>query len=165
MRTRGSVVRVGVTLAIALGVALMTAAPASAMTVKHSVHVAHFDVHWSCPGHDPVEHATTTVRITEFWAAGVRVRSIEHWLWRGRLENRETGQLMRDDGSWTIVSFFGPSGNRVVRSTTSGAVWRFTVPGEGIVVHQTGRLVVGDGEDFASTFGGSADSSPLCEFV
>ncbi len=165
MATRRSVVVVSATLAIALGLALATAAPASAMTVKHTVHVDQFDVHWGCPGHDPVEHATTTVRITEFWAAGVRVRSIEHWLWRGWLENRDTGELVRDDGSWTVVSFYGPSGNRTVRSTTSGAVWRFTVPGEGIVVHQTGRAVYGDDEEFTSAFAGFADSSALCAFV
>jgi hypothetical protein len=166
MLTRGSVVRAGLTLAIALGFALTTAAPASAMTVKHDVNVAHFDVHWACPGHDPVEHATTTVRTTEYWAAGVRVRSIEHWLWTGRLQNRQTGELVRDDGAWTIVSYYGPSGKHVVRSTTSGAVWRFTFPGEGIVVHQTGRIVFGDdGVDFASTFADSADSSALCAFV
>ncbi len=165
MAMRRSVVRVGVTLAIALGSALTTAIPARAMTVTHSVHVSEFDIHWSCPGRDPVEHATTTVRITEFWADGVRVRSIEHWHWSGRLENRDTGELLRDDGSWTVVSFYGPNGKRVVRSTTSGAVWRFTVPGEGIVVHQTGRAVYGDDEEFTSAFGGSADSSPLCAFV
>jgi hypothetical protein len=134
------------------------------MLVKHSVDVAQFDIHWACPGQDPVEHATTTVRTTEFWVAGVRVRSIEHWLWRGRLENRETGELVRDDGSWTNVLFYVASGKHVVRITTSGAVWRFTVPGEGIIVHQTGRSVAGD-EDFASTFGGSADTTALCAFV
>ena len=72
----------------------------------------------------------------------------------------------RDDGTWTTVSFYGPSGKHVVRTTTSGAVWRFTVPGEGIVVHQTGRIVFGDdGLEFASTFADSADTSALCAFV
>ena len=166
MLARGSVVRVGLTLTIAFGFALTTAAPAGAMTVKHEGDVSHFDIHWTCPGHDPVEHVTLTVHTTEFWAAGVRVRSIQHWLWRGRLQNRQTGELVRDDGGWTIALFYGPSGKRVVRSTTSGAIWRFTVPGEGIVVHQTGRIVDGpNGVEFASTFGGSADSSPLCAFV
>jgi hypothetical protein len=131
-----------VTLAIAMGFAMTTASPASAMVVKHSVDVAQFDIHWTCPGQDPVEH----------------------WLWRGRLENRETGELVRDDGSWTNVYVYGASGKHVVRVTTSGAVWRFTVPGEGIVVHQTGRSIAGD-QDFASTFGGFADTTALCAFV
>ena len=61
------------------------------------------------------------------------------------MENRDTGELLRDDGDWTVVLFYGPSGNRVVRLTTSGAVWRLTVPGEGIIVHQSGRLIrIGD---------------------
>ena len=166
MPTRGSVVRAGVALAIALVLGLPSAAQASATTVTHSVHVSQFDIHWTCPGRDPVEHATTTVRIAEFLADGVRVRSIEHWRWTGRVENRDTGELVRDDGSWTVVLFYGPSGNRVVRITTSGAVWRLTVPGEGIIVHQTGRLVrIGDDDEFTSTFGGRADSLPLCAFV
>jgi hypothetical protein len=165
MRTRGSLVRVGVTFSLVLALGLATAAPANASTVRHRVDVSHFDAHWPCPGRDPVEHATTTVHTTEFWVGGVRVRSIEHWLWKGRLENRETGALMRDDGAWTTVNTFGPTGKQVIRSSTSGAVWRFTVPGQGIVVHQTGRSVVGDAVEFASTFGGSADSSPLCAFV
>jgi hypothetical protein len=165
MRTRGRLVRVGVLLALILGLVLATAAPASALTVRESVDVARFDIHWPCPGRDPVEHATTTVRTTQFWAGGVRVRSIEHWHWSGLLENRETGEPVRDDGAWTTVSFYDPTGKRIIRSSTSGAVWRFTVPGEGIVVHQTGRRVVGDDVDFASTFGGSADSAPLCAFV
>lgn len=165
MRTHGPLVRVGITFTLVLGLALATAAPATASTVRHRVDVAHFDIHWTCPGRDPVEHATTTVRTTEFWVGGIRVRSIEHWLWRGRLENRETGALMRDDGAWTIVSYYGPAGHGVVRSVVTGSVWRFTVPGEGIVVHQTGRRVTQVGQNVESTFGGFADQSLLCSFV
>jgi hypothetical protein len=168
MPGRGSVVRVGVTLAIALVLGLPTAAQASAMTVTHSVHGSHYDIHWTCPGRDPVEHVTTIVRITAIWDDGVRVRQIEHWHWSGRVENRDTGALLRDDGDWTVVLFYGPSGNRVVRLTTSGVVWRLTVPGEGIIVHQSGRLIrTGDNRTdlFTSTFGARADPSPLCAFV
>jgi hypothetical protein len=168
MLTRGSIARLGVTLIVAVGFALTTAAPANAMVVTHRVEVALFDVHWSCPGRDPVEHATTTVRITEFRTDGVRVRQIEHWHWTGRVEDRDTGDMLRDDGDWTVVLFYGPSGKRVVRLTTSGVVWRLTVPGEGIIVHQSGRLIrAGDNETdlFTSTFGGRADPSPLCAFV
>jgi len=165
---RGSVVRVGVTLVIALVLGVPTAAQASAMTVTHSVHVSQYDIHWACPGRDPVEHVTTTVRITAFWVDGARVRQIEHWHWTGRVENRDTGELLRDDGDWTVVLFDGPSGNRVVRITESGVVWRLTVPGEGIIVHQSGRLIrTGDNETdlFTSVFGGRADPSPLCAFA
>ena len=166
--TRGFVGRLGVTVAIALVLGLPTAVQSSAMTVTHSVHVSQRNIRWPCPGPDPVERATTTVRITEFWAGGVRVRSIEHWHWTGRVENRDTGEVLRESGDWTVVLFYGPRGNRVVRLTTSGVVWRLTVPGEGIIVHQSGRLIrTGDNETdlFTSTFGGRADSSPLCAFV
>jgi hypothetical protein len=159
---------VGVSLAVILGFGLTTATQANAMAVAHSVAIAQFDIHWSCPGRDPVEHATTTIRIAKFRADGVLVRQIEHWHWLGRVENRETGEILRDAGDWTVVLLYGPSGNRVVRLTTSGVVWRLTVPGEGIIVHQSGRLIrTGDNETdlFTSTFGGRADPSPLCAFV
>ena len=168
MLRRASVVRVSLTLAIALVLGLPTAAQASAMTVTHSVDGSQYDLHWACPGRDPVEHVTTAVRITAFWDEGVRVRQIEHWRWTGRVENRDTGELLHDDGDWTVVLFYAPSGNRVVRLTTSGVVWRLTVPGEGIIVHQSGRLIrTGDNATdlFTSTFGARADPTPLCAFV
>ena len=167
MPTRRSVFRVGLTLVIALCLALPTGAQASAMTVRHHVDVSRYDIHWACPGPNPVEHVTATVRITEFRIDGVRVRQIEHWQWTGRLEHRDTGKLLRDDGNWTVVLTYGPSGNRVVRLTTSGVVWRLTVPGAGMIVHQSGRLIrSGDGTDlFSSTFGARADESPLCAYI
>jgi hypothetical protein len=165
MGTRGRTVRISIVLALALVLPVLSTTPASAMTVKHLVNVERFDTHWGCPGPDPVEHATTTVRITEFWVGGVRVRSIEHWSWKGRVENRDTGELLRDDGAWTTVYAYSPNGHRVIRGATSGSVWRFTVPGVGIVVHETGRQVFGEGEDFTSTFGGFPDTSALCKYV
>jgi hypothetical protein len=135
------------------------------MTVRHRVIVSSFDVRWRCPGRDPVEHATTTVHRTVFWNGGVRVRVIEHTLWKGHIENRTTGALMRDAGSWTLTSTYAPNGRRIIRQATTGSVWRFTVPGEGIVVHQTGRQVIGQGQDFESAFGGFADSTLMCPFV
>src|SRR5262245_35671575 len=98
MPTRGSIVRLCGTLAVVLGLAPTFAAPSSAATVKHKVIVSTFDIHWTCPGRNPVEHATTTVHRTEVWVGGVRVRAIEHTLWRGHIENRDTGALMRDYG-------------------------------------------------------------------
>jgi hypothetical protein len=143
---------------------MLSMAPASAATVKHRVIVSNFDTHWECPGRDVIEHVTTTVHRTEFRVDGVRVRSIEHTLWKGHIVNRRTGASMRDEGSWTTVATYAPNGRRVLRLATNGSVWRFTVPGEGIVVHQTGRTVVGD-QDFESAFGGFADSSLMCPFV
>ena len=164
MSTRGSVVRVCLTLAIATGLTMLSTAPASAATVKHRVIVSNFDTHWECPGRDVIEHVTRIVHRTVFRVDGVRVRTIEHTLWKGHLQNRRTGALMRDDGSWTTVTTYASDGKRVVRVATAGSIWRFTVPGEGIVVHQTGRSVVGD-QDFESAFGGFADSSLMCPFV
>ena len=130
MYTRGSVVRVGVTLVIVLVLGLPTAAQASAMTVTHSVHVSHFDIHWTCPGRNPVEHAVTTVRITEFWADGVRVRQIEHWHWTGRVENRDTGELLRDDGEMDSRLVLWPE-----RQSRHSA---YDI-GRGVAAHRAGR--------------------------
>ena len=167
MLMRRSVVRLGFALVVVLVLGLPTADSAKAQTVRHHVDVSHFDVHWACPGPNPVEHVTTTARITVFRSNGVRVRQIEHWHWKGLVENRETGELLRDNGDWTVVLTYSPNGNRVTRLTTSGVVWRFTVPGDGIIVHQSGRLTRnGNGTDtFTSTFGAAADTSPLCAFV
>ena len=168
MPSLGCFFRVGVTLVIVLALGLPTSAQARARTVTHDVDVSHFDIRWACPGPNPVERVTTTVRTTVFRSDGVRVRQIEHWHWTGRVENRTTGQVLRDDGNWTVVLFYGPNGGRVVRLTTSGVVWHLTVPGEGIIVHQSGRLIrTGDNatDVFTSTFGGRADPSPLCAFV
>jgi hypothetical protein len=165
---RGSGVRVGITLAIALALGLPTAAQASAMTVTHGVGGSRYDIRWPCPGLDPVEHVTTAVRSTAFWDNGIRVRQIEHWHWTGRVQNPDGGEPLHDDGDWTVVLFYGPNGNRAVRLTTSGVVWRLTVPGEGIIVHQSGRLIrTGDNATdlFTSTFGARADPSALCAFV
>jgi len=138
------------------------------MSVRHHVEVSHYDVQWPCPGPNPVEHVTTTARITEFWSDGARVRQIEHWHWMGRVQNRDTSDFLRDDGDWTVVILYGRGGNRIERIFVSGVVWRVTVAGEGIVVHQSGRLIrTGDNKTdlFASTFGTRADPSPLCAFL
>ena len=73
MLSHRSVVRAAGLLIVVVGVVATTAAPAAAFTVVRKVDVSTFDVHWSCPGRNPVEHATTTVRIIEFRAGGVRI--------------------------------------------------------------------------------------------
>ena len=167
MPRRRSLVRVGITLVIALALGLPTASQASAMTVTHSVRVSQYDIHWACPGRDPVEHATTTVRITAFWTDGVRVRQIEHWHWTGRVENRDTGELLRDDGDWTVALFYGPQ--RQPRRSPYDI-------GRGVAAHRPGRRhhrppnrtphsCRRRTDLFTSTFGGRADPSPLCAFV
>jgi hypothetical protein len=155
-------------LTIALGVAgaliTLIASPVAALTVSHETNSYTATIPWSCPGRDPIEQYTLTTRTTTFSVGDKRVRVMDHSQWRGWITNRETGELIRDDANWTNVYVF--EGKHLVRAVQTGAVWRFTVPGHGIVVHQTGRSVFTPGEeDWASTFGGPADISTLCAYV
>ena len=152
--------------ALVLGAALVvsSAAPVLAVTIKHETSSFDATIPWSCPGPNPIEHYTLTTRTTTFFIGGKRVRVIDHQQWRGWITNRETGALIRDTGNWNDVYTY--EGNHVVRGVTTGAVWRFTVPGHGIVVHQTGRSVFEPGTgEWSTPFGGSPDVSGLCPYV
>jgi hypothetical protein len=137
---------------------------AAAMTVKHETSSFDGTIAWSCPGPNPLEHYTLTTHTTTFFVAGTRVRVIAHQEWRGWITNRDTGELMRDAGNWSNVYTY--EGRHVVRGVTTGVIWRFTVPGHGIIVHQSGRSVFQqDGESSETPFGGFADVGQLCQYV
>ena len=144
-----------------------TAAPATAMRVTHEKDSYSGSASWSCPGKNPQEDYTVTSRSTTFRRDGVRTRIISHQHWRGWITSRQDGALVRDDGDWTVVNTFGPNGNRVIRSVTTGSVWRLTVPGDGIVVHQAGRSWYNpaSGDSGSSAAGGFADPSDMCDYV
>jgi len=141
------------------------APPAVAMQVTHDRAVFTDTVDWQCPGADPVERFTVTSRSTTFVRDGKRVRMIEHSAWRGVITHRETGARIRDDGNWATVYVY--RGQRVVRRVTTGSVWRLTVPGHGIVMHQTGRAVYDEetNDEWATPFGGFISSSGMCPYV
>ena len=155
---------IAVMSAVVCAFVAMSASPAAARTVTHETSSFDATIPWQCPGPNPIEHYTLTTRTTTFFLGGKRVRVIDHQQWRGWITNRETGALIRDNGNWNDVYTY--EGNHVVRGVTTGAVWRFTVPGHGIVVHQTGRSVFERGADEWSTpFGASADVAALCPYV
>jgi hypothetical protein len=157
--------RIGLAVwATAMALVGSAATPSAAMTVTHETSSFDGTIGWSCRGHDPIEHYTLTTRTTSFAVGDTRVREIQHSQWRGWIANRETGELIRDDGTWNDVYTF--DGKHIVRIVTTGAVWRFTVPGHGIVVHQTGRTVFEpSGDEWSTPFGGFADISKLCAYV
>jgi hypothetical protein len=138
--------------------------PAAAMTVKHETSSYDATIPWTCPGPNPIEHYTLSTQTTTFFVGGKRIRVIDHQEWRGWITNRETGERIRDAGNWNDVYTY--EGNHVLRGVTTGAVWRFTVPGHGIVVQETGRSLFEQGSDSWETpFGGSPDVSALCPYV
>jgi hypothetical protein len=144
--------------------ATVSPTPASAMTVTHTVSSYDSITQWRCPGDNPVEHYTLTARTTTFKVRGERVREHVNVQWRGWITSRDTGELVRDAGSWNEMYFY--DGKHLVRSIFTGAVWRFVVPGHGIVVQQTGRAVYEPGtDDWTTPFGASPDYSALCQFV
>ena len=142
-----------------------TAAPASALTVTRSTTTITSHVGWPCPGPNPVEHYTLVIRDTTYERAGVRFKTISHYTWRGVIANRATGAPLRDDGTWNQVFTFNATGKRVVRTVTTGAEWRLTIPGHGMVVQQTGRSVQEGRHVWSTPFGGFADPSQMCPYV
>lgn len=139
--------------------------PASALTVSRSSTEIASTVHWPCPGPDPAEHFTLVFRDTTYKRDGVGVMVISHVTWRGTLVNRTTGALVRDDSTWNQVFTFNTTGKRIVRTVTTGAVWRLTIPGHGIVVHQSGRSVTEGNDTWSTPFGGLTNPSPMCAYV
>ena len=141
------------------------ATPALALTVSRSSTEIASSVHWPCPGPDPLEQYTLVFRDTTYERDGVRIMVISHVTWRGVITNRTTGAPLRDDGTWNQVFTFNASGKRVVRTVTTGAMWRLTIPGHGMVVQQTGRLVQMGNHTWSTPQGGFADPTPMCPYV
>jgi hypothetical protein len=156
--------RLVVAMIAIVGVAGANISPAAAVTVKHETSSFDAVIQWSCPGPNPTELSTLPSRTTTFYVDGKRVRVIEHQEWRGWITNRETGELIRDAANWNNVYTY--EGRHVVRGVTTGVIWRFVVPGHGIIVHQSGRSVFQqDEEPWNTPFGGFADTAALCAYV
>jgi hypothetical protein len=141
------------------------ATPASALTVTRTTTTITSHVRWPCPGADPVEHYTLVFRDTTYERDGVRTKMISHYTWRGVITSRTTGAPIRDNGTWNQVFSFNASGKRVVRTVTTGAMWRLTIPGHGMVVQQTGRMVQEGNHTWPTPQGGFADPTPMCPHV
>lgn len=151
-------------IAIMVGPSAFTVTPAAAMTVTHETSSYDATTSWRCPGENPVEHYTLTARTTTFKVGGERIREHVHVQWRGWITSRETGERVRDDGTWNEVYVF--DGRHLVRRIFTGAIWRFVFPGHGIVVQQTGRAVYQEGsDDWTTPLGASPDFTPLCRYV
>lgn len=138
---------------------------ASATAPERKVIVDSFEIRWGCPGPDPVEQATQTTKKTTFFLGGGLEKIVYHRHWEGWVRHRETGELLRDDGVWTDILYL--DGNRLIRAVTTGAVWRFVIPGRGIVVHQSGRSVyVPDGQGTETPFAAIPNlKATLCRYV
>jgi len=154
---------------VAVGVALVAvgAAPtgAQALTVTHTTSSFSSTTRWPCPGRNPVEQFTLTFHDTTFERHGARLRAVSHATWRGWITNRTTGALVRDASNWTEIFTFGPNGHKVIRHVTVGAVWRLTIPGQGIVLQQTGRDVIDPDGETSTPNAGFIDVSAMCPFV
>jgi hypothetical protein len=133
---------------------------------KRGTSTETIEVSWNCPGRDPRERATVTTRETTFRRDGDRIRVTFHTQWRGWLTHRETGERIRDEGTWTDT--YSYRGRDLVQIVTSGVVWRLVIPGHGIVMHQSGHweLLSEDDEPFQTPFAASPDfERGLCRYV
>jgi hypothetical protein len=59
---------------------------------------------------------------------------------KATLTNLDNGQSLDDNGTWKDTLTFDGDGNLVSIDTT-GSIFRITIPGQGIVVQDTGKIV------------------------
>ncbi len=151
--------------AIACCIGLLSVTPAGALVVVHETESYEGTIDWICPGRNPVESYVQTWHSAVFKRDGKAVRRIVHITWRGAIRHRETGAVIRDNANWTDVYIL--DGHRVLRSYTSGVIWRLAIPGHGIVVHQSGHLVYNNETDteWSSPQAMSPDISAMCPYV
>ena len=138
---------------------------ASARPPERRTIVDDLVIEWGCPGPNPVEHATQTTKKTTFFLGEGLTRIVYHRHWEGWIRHRDTGKLIRDDAVWTDIEY--RDHGELLRGVQVGAIWRFVIPGRGIVTHQSGRSIyVSDGEAWTTPFAEIPDlEDTLCRYV
>ena len=74
---------------------------------------------------------------THFDRDGAPVRVVFHGIYNGSMTNSVSGKVLMDSPSVVSTTIDLVAGTR----TTVGAVWTVTVPGEGVILVEAGRLV------------------------
>ena len=74
---------------------------------------------------------------THYGADGAPIRVAFHGIYNGTMTNSATGKVLTDQPSVVSITTDLVAGTR----TMIGAVWTVTVPGEGVVLVEAGRLV------------------------
>jgi hypothetical protein len=126
------------------------------------------DIGISCGSFEVLETATSTTRFTFFYdQAGDVTQVVLHGGLVGTLSNSVTGTSApeREDATITLT-FATPGDFSTITATYTGAVFKVTLPGDGIILHDVGKVVFAP--DGSITFEGgphqqlSGDTQKLC---
>ena len=105
------------------------------------------DIGLSCGSFQILESATATIGFTMFYnQAGNVTQTLFHFRLVGTLSNSVTGTSVpeKDDFNQT-TTFATPGDFSTVTVTITGADFRVTLPGSGLILHDVGRVVFAAG--------------------
>ena len=128
--------RISVVLALFAGLTLLAATPANANTSKWRTTYVEDHFTLRCDGFTLRDDYVMRIRVQRvFDNNGDLIRRTAHYLWRGVITNRATGEFVAmDPGSWSTTSANG-------LNTTHGLVYGIRVPGRGVIVQGTGTRI------------------------
>jgi hypothetical protein len=101
------------------------------------------DIGVSCGSFQVLRSATNTVRFTLFYnQAGNETQRVFHIRTVGTLSNSVTGKSVPFEADLTITfTFATPGDSSTVTRTITGQVFKVTLPGSGLILHDVGRVV------------------------
>ena len=97
----------------------------------------------SCGSFQVLESVTATVRFTIFYnQAGNVTQAVFHLRLVGTLSNSVTGTSVPFEAAFTVTLTFATPGDfSTVTATFTGQVYKVTLPGSGLILHDVGRAV------------------------
>ena len=101
------------------------------------------DIGVSCDSFQVLESATFTIRFTLFYdQAGNATQAVFHVRLVGTLSNSVTGKSVPFEDAFTVTLTFATPGDfSTVTATFTGQVYKVTLPGSGLILHDVGRVV------------------------
>lgn len=120
----------------------------------------------SCGAFEIIQTADVTVRATLFYNQdGNATRWVLHNGELGTFANSITGASVPFTGHFTqTFTFVTPGDFSSVTITTTGLVDKVTLPGEGVVLHDAGKVVVSEGQVVFQS-GPVSQEQQLCPFL
>jgi hypothetical protein len=97
----------------------------------------------SCGSFDVIQNNPFTVEFTIFFdQAGNETQGIFHVIGAGTLSNSVTGKSVPFESHYTVILTYGtPGDDSTVTTTQPGEVYKVTLPGSGLILHDVGRVI------------------------